>query len=98
MYYFSEEKYDLIHRDTGCALVCISRKLELLDENGDVNQENAQEFAISHGAEEEVATDLVADASDCVTQHKGVKDECLRALETAKCFRTKTKTSTGHPR
>ncbi|CAG5020059.1 unnamed protein product [Parnassius apollo] len=75
----------------GCAIVCVSEKLELLEVNGEVNQKNAHEFAINDGAEEEVATEFVAEASDCVTQHKGVDDECLRALPIAKCFRTKNK-------
>lgn len=39
-----------MQRETGCALVCMSQKLDLLDTSGNLHHGNAKEFAKSHGA------------------------------------------------
>ncbi|CAK1550283.1 unnamed protein product [Leptosia nina] len=88
LYHFWKEEYDELKRDTGCAIMCMSQKLELVDRSGNLHHGNAQEFALKHGAEEEVAQKLVNMVHDCEKQHTVQDDSCLRALEVAKCFRS----------
>ncbi|XP_072942537.1 pheromone-binding protein-like [Epargyreus clarus] len=87
LYHFWKEETGLAHRDTGCAIVCMSKKLELLDASGKLHHGNAQEFAVKNGAAEDVASKLVALVHGCEQQHEAIEDECLRALDVAKCFR-----------
>ncbi|XP_022118413.2 pheromone-binding protein 2-like [Pieris rapae] len=88
LYHFWKEDYGLLKRDTGCAIMCMSQKLQLVDTSGNLHHGNAQEFAVTHGADEEVAQKLVNMVHECEKQHQVKEDLCERALEVAKCFRS----------
>ncbi|XP_039759229.1 pheromone-binding protein-like [Pararge aegeria] len=87
LYHFWKVDHALLNRDTGCAIACMSKKLNLLDTSGKLHHGNAEEFAVSHGAANEMASKLVTTVHECEQQHTAVDDSCLRALEIAKCFR-----------
>ena len=88
LYQFWKLQYALLNRDTGCAIICMSKKLDLLDGTGRMHHGNTQEFAVSHGATDEVASKVVVVIRDCEKQQEGEQDDCVRVLEVAKCFRT----------
>nr|AAF16702.1 pheromone binding protein 3 [Manduca sexta] len=88
LYQFWKLQYALLNRDTGCAIICMSKKLDLLDSTGRMHHGNTQEFAVSHGATDEVASKVVVIIRDCEKQQEGEEDDCVRVLEVAKCFRT----------
>ncbi|XP_046969967.1 pheromone-binding protein-like [Vanessa cardui] len=87
LYYFWKQDRALAHRDTGCAIVCMSKKLNLLDTTGKLHHGNAQEFAVRHGAGDDMATKLVTTVHECEQRHEVEEDPCVRALEVAKCFK-----------
>ncbi|XP_026321047.1 pheromone-binding protein-like [Hyposmocoma kahamanoa] len=88
LYFYWKEDYTLMKRETGCALVCMSQKLDLLDTSGKLHHGNAKEFAKNHGAGDDTAQKLVTAIHTCEEQNSGVEDACMKALEVAKCFRT----------
>ncbi|XP_047030718.1 general odorant-binding protein 1-like [Helicoverpa zea] len=88
LFHFWKLEYSLLGRDTGCAIICMSKKLDLLDANGRMHHGNAAEFAKKHGAGDEVASKIVTIIHECEKKHEQDGDECLRVLEVAKCFRT----------
>nr|AZT78912.2 odorant-binding protein [Dioryctria abietella] len=88
LYHYWKEEYDLLSRDTGCAILCMSRKLEMVDGEGRLHHGNAKEFALKHGAADEVAGKLVTLLHECEKQSDSIEDDCMRILEIAKCFRT----------
>ncbi|KAF9412802.1 hypothetical protein HW555_008805 [Spodoptera exigua] len=88
LFHFWKLEYALLSRDTGCVIICMSKKLDLLDVNGRMHHGNAQEFAKRHGAGDDVASKIVQIIHDCEKKHERDDDECLRVLEVAKCFRT----------
>lgn len=47
---FWKEGYELTNRLTGCAIMCMSAKLDLLDEGLALHHGNAKDFAMKHGA------------------------------------------------
>nr|WHU27524.1 odorant binding protein 3 [Heliconius charithonia] len=87
MNYWREE-YELLNRDTGCAIMCMAQKHDLLTEDG-IHHEKVHGFTKSHGADDEVAKQLVTMIHECEKSNAGVPDECMKTLEVAKCFRTK---------
>ncbi|CAH2089074.1 unnamed protein product [Euphydryas editha] len=87
LYHFWKQDRDLAHRDTGCAIVCMSKKLNLLDTSGKLHHGNAQEFAVRHGAGDDMASKLVTTVHECEKTHIEEEDQCLRALEVSKCFK-----------
>nr|WKR38878.1 pheromone binding protein 1 [Spodoptera frugiperda] len=88
MYNYWREEYQLINRDMGCMVLCMAKKLDLMEDQK-MHHGKAEEFAKSHGADDDVAKKLVSIIHECEQQHAAVADECMRALEVAKCFRTK---------
>ncbi|XP_034835169.1 pheromone-binding protein-like [Maniola hyperantus] len=87
LYHFWKQDHALLHRDTGCAIVCMSKKLNLLDTSGKLHHGKAQEFALNHGAASEMASKLVAVVHECERKVDAEEDPCVRALEIAKCFK-----------
>ncbi|CAG9796000.1 unnamed protein product [Diatraea saccharalis] len=47
---FWKDGYQLSNRLTGCAIMCMSKKLDLLDPEGKMHHGNTMEFAKKHGA------------------------------------------------
>nr|AFD34183.1 pheromone binding protein 2 [Argyresthia conjugella] len=87
-YHYWKEDYTLLNRDTGCAIICMAKKLDLIDASGKLHHGNAQEFAEKHGADNSMSSQLVQIVHGCEKQFEAVDDDCLRVLEIAKCFRT----------
>lgn len=54
LYNYWKEEYELLHRDVGCAIVCMSKKLNVLDAEGRLHHTNAEAFAKQHGASESI--------------------------------------------
>ncbi|CAG9564369.1 unnamed protein product [Danaus chrysippus] len=88
MNYWREE-YELLNRDTGCAIMCMASKHDLVTEDMKIHHENAHEFAKSHGADDDLAKQLVQMIHDCEKQFTDITDDCSKTLEISKCFRTK---------
>ncbi|XP_022817853.1 general odorant-binding protein 1-like [Spodoptera litura] len=88
MYNYWREDYQLINRDMGCMLLCMAKKLDLMDDQT-MHHGKTEDFAKSHGADDDVAKKLVSVIHECEQQHAGIADDCMRVLEVAKCFRTK---------
>ncbi|XP_053614542.1 general odorant-binding protein 1 [Plodia interpunctella] len=88
LYHYWREDYSLLNRDTGCAILCMSKKLDMVDSEGKLHHGNTREFAEKHGAASDVASKLVSLLHECEKQFESIEDECMKVLEIAKCFRT----------
>ncbi|CAH0724113.1 unnamed protein product, partial [Brenthis ino] len=88
MNYWKEE-YELLNRDTGCAIMCMASKHDLITEDMKLHHENAHGFAKTHGADDDLAKQLVTMIHECEGTHAGIADDCMKTLEVAKCFRVK---------
>nr|AEZ52490.1 pheromone binding protein [Orthaga achatina] len=84
---FWKEGYELNNRLTGCAIMCLASKLDLLDPTGSLHHGNANEFAKKHGADEAMAKQLVDLIHGCEKSAEPDKDACVTALNIAKCFK-----------
>nr|AGS41497.1 pheromone binding protein [Xestia c-nigrum] len=89
-YNFWKEGYEFTNRQTGCAILCLSSKLELLDQELKLHHGKAQEFAMKHGADEAMAKQLVALIHGCSESTPDASDDpCMKTLTVAKCFKAK---------
>uniref|UniRef100_A0AAU6ND19 PBP2 n=1 Tax=Mythimna loreyi TaxID=667449 RepID=A0AAU6ND19_9NEOP len=87
---FWKEGYEFTSRQTGCAILCLSSKLELLDQELKLHHGKAQEFAMKHGADEAMAKQLVDMIHSCVlSTPDDANDECSKALKVVSCFKKK---------
>ncbi|XP_041984865.1 general odorant-binding protein 1-like [Aricia agestis] len=84
-----KEDYQLLNREFGCMVLCMASKHNLLTEDG-LHHDNAHEFAKKHGADDDTAKQLVTMLHECDKNPNAPSDDdCMRALEVSKCFKTK---------
>lgn len=50
LYSYWKRDFSQLKRETGCAIICMSKKLEMLSEDGKFHHGNAKELAMKHGA------------------------------------------------
>nr|P18959.1 RecName: Full=Pheromone-binding protein; Short=PBP; Flags: Precursor [Manduca sexta]AAA29325.1 pheromone-binding protein precursor [Manduca sexta] len=84
---FWVEGYEVSNRDTGCAILCLSKKLDMIDPDGKLHHGNAMEFAKKHGADEAMAKQLLDIIHNCENSTPPNDDACLKTLDIAKCFK-----------
>ncbi|KAI5637913.1 PBP/GOBP family domain-containing protein [Phthorimaea operculella] len=84
---FWKEDYEVTNRFTGCAIMCLSTKLDLVSPDGTLHHGNAQEFVKKHGADETMAKKLVELLHGCEKSAPDVEDGCAKVLTVAKCFK-----------
>ncbi|CAH2240939.1 general odorant-binding protein 1-like [Pararge aegeria] len=88
-YNYWREDYELLNRDTGCAIMCMASKFDLISDDMNLHHKNAHEFAKTHGADDNLAKQLVDMLHECEKAHSNVSDNCSKTLEISKCFRRK---------
>ncbi|XP_053614541.1 pheromone-binding protein [Plodia interpunctella] len=86
-YNFWKEDYEITNRLTGCAIKCLSEKLEMVDADGKLHHGNAHEFATKHGADDAMAKQLVDLIHGCEKSVPANDDACLVVLSIANCFK-----------
>nr|Q95VF0.1 RecName: Full=Pheromone-binding protein 2; Short=PBP 2; Flags: Precursor [Epiphyas postvittana]AAL09026.1 pheromone binding protein [Epiphyas postvittana] len=83
---FWNDDHVVTNRDTGCAIMCLSSKLELVSDTG-LHHGNTLEYAKQHGADDTVAQQIVDLLHSCAQAVPDLEDPCLKVLEWAKCFK-----------
>nr|AOG12881.1 pheromone binding protein [Eogystia hippophaecolus] len=86
-YNFWKEDYEVSNRYTGCAIICLSTKLDLVDPDGGLHHGNAHEFAKKHGADDGMAKQLIDIIHQCEKSTPRNDDGCIMMLGIAKCFK-----------
>nr|ADK66921.1 pheromone binding protein 1 [Chilo suppressalis] len=84
---FWKDDFSTTSRDVGCAILCLSTKLDLIDPEGKLHHGKATEFAMQHGSGEEMAKKLVEILHNCEQTVTPNEDKCMRALDIAMCFK-----------
>ncbi|XP_053614545.1 pheromone-binding protein [Plodia interpunctella] len=84
---FWKDDHDITNRLTGCAIWCLSSKLEMLDQDFKLHHKNTHEFAKKHGADDAMAQQLVDLIHGCENSVPANPDICLNTLGIAKCFK-----------
>lgn len=46
---FWKEGYEIKSREAGCAIMCLSKKLEVIDPEGKLHKGKTTEFIVAHG-------------------------------------------------
>nr|AOE47732.1 odorant binding protein OBP5 [Ips acuminatus] len=85
---FWKEGYQITNREAGCVILCLAKKLELLDQDMNLHHGKAMEFAMKHGADEAMAKQLLDIAHSCEKVITIVADDpCQTMLNLAMCFK-----------
>nr|AAB36114.1 pheromone binding protein, PBP [Lymantria dispar, Peptide, 145 aa] [Lymantria dispar] len=86
---FWKDGYVMKDRQTGCMLICMAMKLELLDSAMEIHHGSTFAFAKAHGADEAMAQQIIDIVHGCTTTYPAAEtnDPCQRAVNVAMCFK-----------
>ncbi|CAD0202893.1 unnamed protein product [Chrysodeixis includens] len=81
------ESNELLNPETGCVMLCVLVKMELVDHGGKVQKAESDAFLRAMGADDRIAGKLVELFELCQRATSRIKDMCEFALQMTKCFR-----------
>nr|AGJ83350.1 pheromone binding protein 1 [Dendrolimus houi] len=81
-----KEDYVITRRETGCLFSCLAKKVHMQHPDGLVHKDNTHNFATKHGADDEMAAQLVEVIHSCENSISE-SDDCIRVLGIANCFK-----------
>ncbi|KAL0870205.1 hypothetical protein ABMA27_006346 [Loxostege sticticalis] len=85
LYYWQEDR-QFTNKQVGCTVICVSKKLNLLDKAGRLSQPDAEAYVKTAGGDENLAKYLVYLYQSC-QKVVNETEPCENALQTTNCFR-----------
>nr|AGJ71276.1 general odorant-binding protein 1 [Dendrolimus tabulaeformis] len=86
-FHFWHDDFKFVHRELGCAILCMSRHFNLLTETSRMHHENTDNFIKSFPNGEILAAKMVEIIHTCELRFENEADHCARILRIAECFR-----------
>ncbi|CAF4876364.1 general odorant-binding protein 2-like [Pieris napi] len=88
---FWREDFDVVHRELGCALICMSNKFTLMQEDARMHHINMHDYIKSFPQGELLSTKMVDLMHNCEKQFDDIEDDCTRVVKVAACFKMDAK-------
>nr|QNS26338.1 general odorant binding protein 2 [Pieris rapae] len=88
---FWSEDFDVVHRELGCALICMSNKFTLMQEDARMHHVNMHDYINSFPQGELLSTKMVDLMHNCEKQFDDIEDDCTRVVKVAACFKVDAK-------
>ncbi|CAH2041928.1 unnamed protein product, partial [Iphiclides podalirius] len=89
--HFWSEDFEVVHRELGCALICMSNKFSLLQDDARMHHMNMHDYILSFPSGDVLSTKMVNMIHKCEQQYDGVVDDCSRVVKVAACFKKDAK-------
>nr|QEE82697.1 pheromone-binding protein 2 [Conogethes pinicolalis] len=85
--FFWREDYEVTSREAGCTILCLSKKLEIIDPEGKLHKGKTADFIKQHGSDEQTAQKVIDILHACEASAVPNEDHCILALGVATCFK-----------
>ncbi|XP_059047176.1 general odorant-binding protein 2-like [Achroia grisella] len=85
--HFWSDNFEIVHRELGCAMICMSNKFSLLKEDTRIHHDNMNDYVKSFPNGDVLAAKMVELIHNCEKKYDDVEDDCTRVMKTAACFR-----------
>nr|AZB49389.1 general odorant-binding protein 2 [Heortia vitessoides] len=89
--HFWSEDFDVVHRELGCALICMSNKFSLLQDDTRIHHVNMHDYVKSFPNGEVLSARMVELLHNCEKKFDDVTDDCSRTVKVAACFKVDAK-------
>nr|Q17075.1 RecName: Full=General odorant-binding protein 2; Short=GOBP 2; AltName: Full=APR-10; AltName: Full=Pheromone-binding protein 10; Flags: Precursor [Antheraea pernyi]CAA65575.1 general odorant binding protein 2 [Antheraea pernyi]prf//1713294A pheromone receptor-like protein [Antheraea pernyi] len=89
--HFWSEDFDVVHRELGCAIICMSNKFSLLKDDTRIHHVNMHDYVKSFPNGEVLSAKMVNLIHNCEKQYDDITDECDRVVKVAACFKVDAK-------
>nr|AGJ71277.1 general odorant-binding protein 2 [Dendrolimus tabulaeformis]AGJ83352.1 general odorant-binding protein 2 [Dendrolimus punctatus]ARO70497.1 General Odorant Binding Protein 2-2 [Dendrolimus punctatus] len=89
--HFWSEDFEVVHRELGCAIICMSNKFSLLQEDTRMHHVNMHDYVKSFPNGQVLSEKLVQLIHNCEKQYDSITDDCERVVKVAACFKVDAK-------
>nr|AEZ52491.1 general odorant binding protein [Orthaga achatina] len=89
--HFWSEDFEVVHRELGCAIICMSNKFSLLQDDTRIHHVNMNDYVKNFPNGEILAQKMVDLIHNCEKQYDDITDECSRVVKVAACFKVDAK-------
>ncbi|CAG4989288.1 unnamed protein product [Colias eurytheme] len=89
--HFWSEDFEVVHRELGCALICMSNKFALMQEDARMHHMNMHDYVKGFPQGELLSTKMVELIHNCEKQYDQMEDDCSRVVKVAACFKVDAK-------
>nr|QOV03032.1 odorant binding protein 16 [Apocheima cinerarius] len=89
--HFWREDFEVVHRELGCAIICMSNKFNLLQEDSRMHHVNMHDYVKSFPDGQVLSAKMVELIHACEQQYDTIADDCDRVVKVAACFKRDAK-------
>nr|ALJ93807.1 general odorant-binding protein 2 [Athetis dissimilis] len=89
--HFWREDFEVVHRELGCAIICMSNKFSLLKDDSRMHHVNMHDYVKGFPNGEVLSARLVELIHNCEKQYDSLPDDCDRVVKVAACFKVDSK-------
>nr|AII15785.1 general odorant-binding protein 2 [Sitotroga cerealella] len=85
--HFWREDFEVVHRELGCAIICMSNKFSLLQEDTRIHHMNMHDYVKSFPNGEILSGKMVELLHNCEKMYDDLTDDCDRVVKVSACFK-----------
>ncbi|XP_013195990.2 general odorant-binding protein 2 [Amyelois transitella] len=85
--HFWSADFEVVDRELGCAIICMSNKFSLLQEDTRIHHVNMDEYIKSFPNGEVLSQRMVQMIHNCEKHYDDIADECDRVVKVSACFK-----------
>nr|AKF16202.1 general odorant binding protein 2 precursor [Conopomorpha sinensis]QGN03652.1 putative odorant binding protein 22 [Conopomorpha sinensis] len=89
--HFWREDFEVVHRELGCAIMCMSNRLTLMHDDARMHHANMHDYVKSFPQGELLSGTMVELIHNCEKIHDDIPDDCDRIVKVAACFKVDAK-------
>nr|QEI46781.1 general odorant-binding protein 2 [Galleria mellonella]QID58964.1 odorant-binding protein [Galleria mellonella] len=89
--HFWSDDFDIVHRELGCAIICMSNKFSLMKDDSRIHHVNMHDYVKSFPNGEVLAAKMVELIHNCEKKYDDIEDDCTRVMKSAACFKQDAK-------
>nr|ACN29681.1 general odorant-binding protein 2 [Ectropis obliqua] len=89
--HFWREDFEVVHRELGCAIICMSNKFSLLQEDSRIHHVNMHDYVKGFPNGQVLSAKMVELIHNCEQQYDDITDDCARVVKVAACFKRDAK-------
>ncbi|KAJ2948744.1 hypothetical protein O0L34_g8005 [Tuta absoluta] len=89
--HFWREDFEVVHRELGCAIICMSNKFSLLKEDTRIHHMNMGDYIKNFPNGEILAQKMVDLIHNCEKFYEDITDDCSRVVKVSACFKKDAK-------
>ncbi|XP_061728674.1 general odorant-binding protein 2-like [Cydia pomonella] len=86
-----DDDFEVVQREIGCAIICMSHKFSLLQDDNRMHHESMFDYIRSFDNGDVLSATVVELFHNCEKQYEDIEDDCSRVTKVMACFKVEAK-------